>query len=49
VALQEEHNFEPNLRVTKGADTWVEVEKLPEIWSLFRRSKTEAIKWLRYR
>lgn len=28
VALQEENNFEPNLRVTKGADTWVEVEKL---------------------
>lgn len=29
VALQEENNFEPNLRVTKGADTWVEVEKMP--------------------
>lgn len=29
VALQEENNFEPNLKVTKGADTWVEVEKMP--------------------
>ena len=29
VALEEENVFDPNLRVTKGADTWVEVEKMP--------------------
>ncbi len=44
VALQEEYSFEPNLRVTKGADTWVEVEKLPAIWNLSRILKTEGTK-----
>ncbi|WKS96005.1 TrmH family RNA methyltransferase [Riemerella columbina] len=29
VALEQENLFEPNLSVTKGADTWVEVEKMP--------------------
>lgn len=29
VALEEENIFHPNLKVTKGADTWVEVEKMP--------------------
>ena len=32
VALEKENVFDPNLKVTKGADTWVEVEKMP--WSL---------------
>ena len=32
VALEKENIFDPNLKVTKGADTWVEVEKKP--WSL---------------
>jgi len=32
VALEKENVFNPNLTVTKGAETWVEVEKLP--WSL---------------
>ncbi len=32
VALEKENVFDPNLTVTKGAETWVEVEKLP--WSL---------------
>ncbi len=32
VALEKENIFEPNLKVTKGADTWVEVEKMP--WKL---------------
>jgi tRNA (guanosine-2'-O-)-methyltransferase len=27
--LESKNVFEPNLEVTKGADTWVEVEKLP--------------------
>ncbi|WP_300672199.1 RNA methyltransferase [Soonwooa sp.] len=35
VALEKENVFDPNLRVTKGADTWVDVEKMPrEIASL---------------
>lgn len=35
VALEKENIFDPNLRVTKGADTWVNVEKMPrEINSL---------------
>ena len=29
VAMESENVFNPNLRVTKGAETWVEVEKLP--------------------
>ncbi len=29
VALEKENIFDPNLKVTKGADTWVEVEKMP--------------------
>lgn len=32
VALEKENIFDPNLKVTKGADTWVEVEKMP--WQL---------------
>lgn len=32
VALEKENLFNPNLKVTKGADTWVNVERLP--WSL---------------
>lgn len=30
VALEEENVFNPNLTVTKGAETWVEVEKMPK-------------------
>ncbi|KIC62074.1 TrmH family RNA methyltransferase [Chryseobacterium taiwanense] len=44
VALQEEHNFEPNLRVTKGADTWVEVEKLPRNMESFQKIKDRGYK-----
>ena len=32
VALEKQNVFDPNLKVTKGADTWVEVEKMP--WHL---------------
>ena len=32
VALEKSNIFDPNLKVTKGADTWVEVEKMP--WNL---------------
>jgi len=44
VALQEENNFEPNLRVTKGADTWVEVEKLPRNMESFQKIKDKGYK-----
>ena len=30
VAMEEENVFDPNLTVTKGAETWVEVEKMPK-------------------
>lgn len=46
VALQEEYNFEPNLRVTKGADTWVEVEKLPRNMDSFQRIRDHGYKIL---
>lgn len=44
VALQEENNFEPNLRVTKGADTWVEVEKLPRNIASLQKIKERGYK-----
>ncbi|MFY1047731.1 TrmH family RNA methyltransferase [Chryseobacterium sp. GP-SGM7] len=44
VALQEENIFEPNLRVTKGADTWVEVEKLPRNMDSFQKVKGQGYK-----
>lgn len=44
VALQEEYSFEPNLRVTKGADTWVEVEKLPRNMESFQNIKDRGYK-----
>ncbi len=44
VALQEEYSFEPNLRVTKGADTWVEVEKLPRNMDSFQQIKDRGYK-----
>lgn len=44
VALQEENNFEPNLRVTKGADTWVEVEKLPRNIASLQEIKNRGYK-----
>ena len=44
VALQEENNFEPNLKVTKGADTWVEVEKLPRNMDSFQKIKDRGYK-----
>lgn len=46
VALQEEYSFEPNLHVTKGADTWVEVEKLPRNMESFQKIKDRGYKIL---
>ena len=42
IALQEDNNFEPNLKVTKGADTWVEVEKLPRNIESFQKIKDKG-------
>lgn len=44
VALQEDNSFEPNLRVTKGADTWVEVERLPRNLESFQNIKDRGYK-----
>ena len=44
VALQEEYSFEPNLRVTQGADTWVEVEKMPRNMESFQQIKERGYK-----
>ena len=41
VALQKHNVFNPNLEVTKGADTWVEVEKLS--------ARIESLKEIRQR
>ena len=46
VALEEENIFEPNLRVTKGADTWVEVEKMPNTLESLQKIKNRGYKIL---
>ncbi len=46
VALEEKNIFEPNLRVTKGADTWVEVEKLPNTIESLQEIKYRGYKIL---
>lgn len=44
VALEEENVFDPNLRVTKGADTWVEVEKMPATLQSLKNIKSRGYK-----
>lgn len=46
IALEEENVFDPNLRVTKGADTWVEVEKMPAILQSLEDIKNRGYKIL---
>lgn len=41
VAMEARNVFDPNLQVTKGADTWVEVEKMPHT--------LESLQEIRYR
>ena len=41
VAMEKDNVFDPNLKVTKGADTWVEVEKMPR--------KTESLQEIKNR
>lgn len=44
VALEKENVFDPNLRVTKGADTWVEVEKMPRTLDSLQKVKDRGYK-----
>ncbi len=44
VAMEKENFFEPNLKVTKGADTWVEVEKMPRMIKSLQNIKNRGYK-----
>lgn len=44
VALESKNIFEPNLEVTKGADTWVEVNKLPHELATLQNIKNNGYK-----
>ena len=46
VAMESENVFNPNLRVTKGAETWVEVEKLPHHLDSLKEIKNRGYKIL---
>ncbi|MEC5158850.1 TrmH family RNA methyltransferase [Chryseobacterium sp. MP_3.2] len=44
VAMESENDFVPNLRVTKGAETWVEVERLPHNLDSIQEIKNRGYK-----
>ena len=46
VAMESENEFNPNLRVTKGAETWVEVEKMPHQIASLEKIKERGYKIL---
>ncbi|MCW3161515.1 TrmH family RNA methyltransferase [Chryseobacterium oryctis] len=46
VAMEEENVFNPNLTVTKGAETWVEVEKMPQNIASLQNIKDRGYKIL---
>ncbi|AZA53550.1 TrmH family RNA methyltransferase [Chryseobacterium sp. G0201] len=46
VAMEEENVFDPNLTVTKGAETWVEVEKMPKNIDSLQKIKDRGYKIL---
>lgn len=46
IAMEEENVFNPNLTVTKGAETWVEVEKMPKNIDSLRIIKNRGYKIL---
>ncbi len=46
VAMESEYEFNPNLKVTKGAETWVEVEKLPHNLETLQTIKARGYKIL---
>lgn len=46
VAMESENEFSPNLRVTKGAETWVEVEKMRHQLESLKKIKERGYKIL---
>lgn len=46
VAMESENVFNPNLRVTKGAENWIEVEKLPHHLDSLKTIKNRGYKIL---
>ncbi|MCD9855082.1 RNA methyltransferase [Epilithonimonas sp. JDS] len=44
VAMEKDNFFDPNLKVTKGADTWVEVEKMPRTIESLKNIKNRGYK-----
>lgn len=46
MAMEEENVFDPNLTVTKGAETWVEVEKMPKNIASLQNIKDRGYKIL---
>lgn len=46
VALEEENVFNPNLSVTKGAETWVEIQKMPHHLDSLKKIKNQGYKIL---
>lgn len=44
VAMENQNVFHPNLRVTKGAETWVEVEKLPHHLDSLKKIRNRGYK-----
>lgn len=44
VAMEKDNFFDPNLKVTKGADTWVEVEKMPRTIESLQNIKNRGYK-----
>ncbi|REC46732.1 TrmH family RNA methyltransferase [Chryseobacterium pennipullorum] len=46
IAMEEENVFNPNLTVTKGAETWVDVEKMPKNIASLQNIKDRGYKIL---
>jgi len=46
IAMEEENVFNPNLTVTKGAETWVEIEKMPKNLDSLKNIKERGYKIL---
>jgi tRNA (guanosine-2'-O-)-methyltransferase len=46
VAMESENKFSPNLKVTKGAETWVEVQKMPHTLDSLKEIKKSGYKIL---
>ena len=42
VSLEKENIFNPNLSVTKGAETWVEIQKMPHHLDSLKRIKNQG-------